>query len=125
MSSKAKTLARRLLRENRGTRTKPARSWRVISRENFDNRIPAGTLCRFAKAEGEWIPKDEELLIALGMKRERKAKAEKPFTPISEMATSHLRKALIGRKEIPPVDPRIIKEFTRLGWIAKEKRTRK
>lgn len=97
----------------------------MISRENFDNRIPAGTLCRFAKAEGEWIPKDEELLIALGMKRERKAKAVKPFTPISEMATAHLRKALIGRKEMPPVDPRIIKEFTRLGWIAKEKRTRK
>lgn len=120
MSSKAKTLARRLLRENRH-----GRSWRTIAREDYNGSVNHATLNRIAINKGEWLPKDNNLLIALGLKRERKAKAEKPFTPIAEMATAHLRKALIERKEMPPTDPRIIKEFQRLGWIKKEKRTRK
>lgn len=116
MSSKAETLARRLLRENRH-----GRSWRVISREDFGGKVNHATLNRIAKTKGAWLPKDETLLIALELKRERKSAKVKPPTPISEMATEHLRKALINRKEMPPVDPRIIKEFKRLGWI---KRTR-
>lgn len=120
MPSKAKTLARRLLREN-----KHGRSWRTISREDYNGKVNHATLNRIANSKGEWLPKDEGLLITLELKRERKTKTVKAFTPISEMATAHLRKALIERKEMPPVDPRIIKEFTRLGWITKEKRTRK
>lgn len=119
MSSKAQTLARRLLRENRH-----GRSWRLQSREDFGGKVNHATLNRIARTKGEWLPKDEDLLMALGLKRERKAKAEKPFTPIAEMATAHLRKALIERKEMPPVHPAIIREFQRLGWIKKEKRTR-
>ena len=120
MSSKAKTLALRLLRKNRGTRKYPARSWRQIAREDFNGRINHATLNRFANSHGEWIPKDEALQIALGLKTPRKPKV-KPFTPISEMATSHLRRALIERREMPPVDPRIVREFRRLGWIGKSK----
>jgi hypothetical protein len=120
MSAKEKKLARRLLRENRH-----GRSYRTIVREDYDNKFSHAVLVRIANTGGEWLPKDEGILIALGLKRERKAKTEKTFTPIAEMATSHLRKALIERKEMPPVHPAIIREFQRLGWIAKEKRTRK
>lgn len=120
MSSKAKTLARRLLREN-----KHGRSWRTIAREDYNGTVNHATLNRIAINKGEWLPKDSNLLIALGLKRERKAKAEKPFTPIAEMSINVLRKALKERQEMPPVAPAFIKEFQRLGWIKKEKRTRK
>lgn len=116
MSSKAETLAKRLLRENRGTRSKPARSWRVIARENYENKIPAGTLCRFATSIGRWLPKLDHQIL-LGLKHERRSKADKPMQPISEMATATLRDALINRKEMPPTDPRIIREFKKLGWL--------
>jgi hypothetical protein len=119
MSPKAKKLARRLLRANRGTRRNAGRSWRTISREDYGNTIPAGTLCRIALEGGEWLPKDIDMLISLGLKRERKAK--EIFTPIYDMATSALHQALIHRSEMPPVDPRILREFKKLGWI---KRTR-
>lgn len=120
MSSKAKTLARRLLKQNRGTRSKPARSWRVIAREDFNNNINHATLCRFAIAEGEWIPKDDHLQIVLGLKRERKPNTSQP-RDLFDMATSTLHKMLINREECPPVDPRILREFKKLGWL---KRTR-
>lgn len=118
MSSKAKTLARKLLRENRH-----GRSWRVISREDYQGKVNHATLNRIAINKGEWTPKDEALLITLGLKRERKARAS-TFTPISEMATTTLHKALIERKEMPPVHPAIIREFVKLGWLEKEKKPR-
>jgi len=118
MSSKAEKTARRLLRQNRH-----GRSWRVIAREDFNGQINHATLNRFANSMGAWIPKDEGLQIVLGLKHVRKARTE-TYTPINEMATSHLRKALIERKEMPPVHPAILREFKRLGWIKKDKRTR-
>ncbi len=118
MSSKAKTIARRLLRENRGTRSKVGRPWRKIACEDYEDKIPAGTLCRFAKAQGEWIPKDEGLQIVLGLKRPRRMKPQQPQA-LFDMATSTLRQALIDRKPMPPVDPRIIKQFVKLGWLTK------
>lgn len=120
MSSKAKTLARRLLREN-----KHGRSWRTISREDYNGNVNHATLNRIANSKGEWLPKDEGLLMTLGLKRERKAKATKAYTPIAEMSINALRKALRERTEMPPVAPAFIKEFQRQGWIKKEKRTRK
>lgn len=117
MSSKAKTLARRLLRENR----RNGRSWRVIAREDYAGAIPAGTLCRIAKEGGAWTPKDDAALIALGLKTQRKSKSSAP-RDLYDMATDTLRDALINRVEMPPVDKRIIREFQKLGWI---KRTRK
>lgn len=119
MSPKAKKLARRLLRENRH-----GRSYRTIVREDYANKFSHAVLVRIANSGGEWLPKDEAILISLGMKRERKAKTEKPFTPIAEMSINALRKALKERQEMPPVAPAFIKEFQRLGWIKKDKRTR-
>lgn len=118
MSSKAKTIALRLLRKNRGTRKFPARSWRQIAREDYNGQINHATLNRFANSEGEWIPKDEGLQIVLGLKRPRRVKPQQPQA-LFDMATSTLRQALIDRKPMPPVDPRIIKQFVRLGWLTK------
>ena len=75
MSQKAKTLARRLLRKNRGTRKIPARSWRRIAREDYQDKVNNATLCRIALSEGEWYPKDEETQIILGLKKPRATKA--------------------------------------------------
>lgn len=111
----AKKLARRLLKQNRGTRSIPARSWRVIAREDYQNKIPAGTLCRFANSDGEWLPKIDHQIL-LGLKRERKAAHQQP-KDLFDMATSTLRSALINRQPMPDVDPRIMREFKKLGWI--------
>ncbi len=116
MSSKAKTLARRLLKQNRGTYSITKRSWRVIARDDYQNKIPAGTLCRFALEDGEWQPKDEGLLIVLGLKRERKPTHIQP-RDLFDMATSTLRERLINREPMPKIDPRILREFKKLGWI--------
>lgn len=124
MSSKAKTLARRLLKQNRGTRSIPARSWRVIAREDFNNQINYATLCRFAINDGEWLPKDEHLQVVLGLKRERKSASHKQPRDLFDMATSTLRKMINQRETMPPVDPRIIKQFAKLGWLQKVKAAR-
>lgn len=115
MSSKAEMLSRRLLRENRGTRSKPSRSWRVIAREDYQNKIPFGTLCRFALSNGAWLPKHEHQIV-LGLKHERKSKTQQP-KDLFDMATSALRQALINREEMPPPDPRVLKQFVKLGWM--------
>jgi hypothetical protein len=117
MSSKAKTLARRLLKQNRGTRSITARSWRVIAHDDYQDKIPAGTLCRFALEDGEWMPKDEYLFV-LGIKHERKAKLQQP-KDLFDMATNTLREKLDRREEMPDTDPRVIKQFVKLGWLEK------
>jgi hypothetical protein len=63
-SSAAKKLARRLLRENRH-----GRSWRAIAHEDYQDRISFATLNRIAIHKGEWLPKDENVLILLGLKK--------------------------------------------------------
>jgi hypothetical protein len=119
MSSKAKTIARRLLRQNRGTRSITPRSWRVIAREDYQNKIPHGTLCRFALEDGAWLPKDEYQYV-LGLKRERKA-THAQHKDLFDMATDTLRNALINREPMPPLDPRIVKQFIKLGWMKRER----
>jgi len=74
MSSKAKTIARRLLRQNRGTASITARTWRKIAHDDYQDKIPVGTLCRFALSDGEWLPK-EEYQILLGLKRPARTQA--------------------------------------------------
>ena len=66
--------AKWLLREN-----KKGRSYRQIARD-FAPIIKAGTLNRIAKTRGEYMPKDENILIALGLKKPRKVK-EKVILP--------------------------------------------
>jgi hypothetical protein len=118
MSSKAKTIARRLLKQNRGTRSIPARSWRVIARDDYQDKIPAGTLCRFALEDGEWLPKDEYQYV-LGLKHQRKTCTQQK--DLFDMATDTLRAALINRQPMPPLDPRIVKQFQKLGWIKRQR----
>lgn len=116
MTLKAKRLARRLLRQNRGTAKITARSWRVIARDDYQDRINFATLNRFALSQGDWLPKDESALIALGLKRERKAHHPHALC-LFDMATSVLRRALDQRESMPPVDPRILRQFAKLGWL--------
>ena len=118
MSSKAKTTARRLLRENR----KNGRSWRVIAREDFGGQIPAGTLCRFAINKGEWIPKSEELQIALGIKTPRKPKPPKNLD-LFDLPTPELLRRLVDRQEMPPVQPRVFRAFQKAGFFKRARRS--
>lgn len=74
----AKKLAKRILDEN-----EKGRSYRTIAREDFPmigvDGVPiikAGTLNRIAKEQGNWLPKDIEILIALGLKKAREVKPE-------------------------------------------------
>jgi hypothetical protein len=87
MSPKGKSLAGRLLRANHGTRSKPARSWRVIAREDYSGKISHATLNRIAITGGEWLPKDKKILILLGLKKERK--------PMKKLSASELRRRKI------------------------------
>lgn len=103
---KAKKLARRLLRKNRGTRSKPARSWRIIAREDYENKLPAGTLCRFAINDGEWLPKDERILVALGLKKERKPRPVQKRLSISDLTNKELKTA-VKQRDLAQ----------RLGWL--------
>lgn len=117
MSSKAKTLARRLLRENR----KNGRSWRAIAREDFGGRISHAIICRFAINKGEWLPKDESLLIALGVKSPRKPKPQK--VDLFDLPTPELLRRLVNREEMPPVQPRVFKAFQKAGFFKRVRRS--
>ena len=64
--SRARKLAKRLLNENSHGRT-----WRKIAEEDYQNKVNYATLNRFAKSEGEWTPKDKEILAALGLYKPR------------------------------------------------------
>lgn len=117
MSTKAKSLALSLLRQNK----KFKRSWRVIAREDFNGNVNHATLNRIAISRGAWLPKDKKILIALGLKQEKKTAITRQPKDLFDMATGTLRKALINRVPMPPLDPRIVREFKRLGWIKKVK----
>jgi len=77
VSSRAKKLARKLLRENR----KNGRSWRVIARENYQNKVDQSTLSRIAREKGAWIPKDEQLQIILGLRQPCSPRVQRELLP--------------------------------------------
>ena len=87
--AKRKKLARSLLRENR----KNDRSWRTIAREDYSDRVHNATLSRIAINRGAWIPKDENILLALGLIKPRKPR--KPAKKIHEMN----RRELLQRRQ--------------------------
>lgn len=118
MPPKAKTIARRLLREN----LRNERSWRRIAREDFNAEIAPGTLCRFALSKGEWTPKDERLQVLLGLKRERKQNPQR--AALFEMTADALRNALAHREEMPAPDPRVMKAFVKAGLLKRSWVTR-
>jgi len=118
MSPKSKTLARRLLKQNRGTASITARSWRVIARDDYQSKIPAGTLCRFALEDGAWLPKDEYQFV-LGIKH-RKCSHKQP-RDLFDIPTCTLREMLIHREPMPPLDARIVAQFKKMGWIKRQR----
>lgn len=111
---KARKAALRLLRENLNNE----RSWRAISQEDYNGEIPAGTLCLFAKTRGAYIPGNERYLVLLGLKKERAPRAV-PNQTLHDMATATLRKMIENRQEMPMPDPRILREFKKIGWLKK------
>ena len=75
LSPQPRKTARALLRANR----KNGISWRTIEHNGYACEdikvlpgVSHGTLCRFAKSKGKWIPASIELQRALGIYRERK-----------------------------------------------------
>lgn len=73
--TKVKKLARMLLRENRR-----GRSWRTIAREDYQGRIDQSTLSRIARGKGVWTPRDEKILVILGLKKPCQPKP--PLAPV-------------------------------------------
>jgi hypothetical protein len=97
MSPKAKTIARRLLRQNRGTASITARPWRQIAREDYQDKIPNGTLSRFALSDGEWLPKDEYQIL-LGLKRAPRTQEHAPYKDLFDMPANLLLWKLVNRE---------------------------
>lgn len=85
---KAKKLARMLLRENRS-----GRSYRTISREDYQGRIDQSTLSRIARGKGTWLPRDEKILVILGLKKPCVPKS--PPAPVSAWLRD-IRKRIAG-----------------------------
>ncbi len=56
--TRARKIANSLLRQNKKS------SWRDLAKTYG---VAAGTLNRFAKSHGEWLPKDENILQKLGL----------------------------------------------------------
>jgi hypothetical protein len=76
ITSKAKKLARTLLRENRR-----GRSWRDIAQRDFGGTVNYATLNKFARNKGAWIPKDVHILYALGLAEPKPPKPPRPPDP--------------------------------------------
>jgi len=99
LSPRAKKTARTLLRANR----KSGISWRHISQHGYisadvvvEPGINHGTICRFAKARGSWIPAGVELQKAFGIYRERK----QPAKTLIDMSRDELLYVLNNRKPL-------------------------
>jgi len=71
MSSTVSQLAKRILEE------KATRTYRDIAAQDFPRRadgtqiVKAGTLNRIVKSKGKWMPKNKEILAALGLYKPR------------------------------------------------------
>ncbi len=91
--ARAKKLARTLLRENR----KNGRAWRTIAKEDFNDEINYATLNRFALSKGEWFPKDKELQIVLGIRKQSKPRPKQKA--MMQMNKSELIQHITKRAE--------------------------
>lgn len=87
--SKAKKLARKLLRENRR-----GRSYRTIAREDYQGKVDQSTLSRIAREKGEWLPKDAKILKLLNVCKQPRHKR------IQEMTAAELLWSLTNRTEM-------------------------
>jgi hypothetical protein len=68
-----------------------------MSREDYPGVKP-GTLNRFAKGKGNYIPVDDDLLIALGLKKPRKARQWNQERSIVEAMAQMVGQALRWKK---------------------------
>ena len=87
-------IAKRILREH-----EKGRSYRVIVKEDYPCVKP-GTLNRFAKSEGKWIPKEDEILIALGLKKAPKPRKEAWLTHKVKLMAARTKTAIMTNKEL-------------------------
>jgi len=85
----AKRLARSLLILNQDL----GMSWREIAHHAYGDKVHFATLNRIAKSKGSWLPKDCEILTALGLKKPRKPRSQTLETIIamSQMVRQGLR----------------------------------
>lgn len=64
-NSKAAKLAKRLYEQHA-----KLGNWRDVAREYKSQIIKSGTLNRIANTGGAWMPKNNKILIALGLKKQ-------------------------------------------------------
>lgn len=91
--ARARRIAKRILRENR-----KGRSYRTLAREDYPG-VKAGTLNRFAKEKGDYIPADESILIALGLKKTRKPHMPTPEQIRIKSMADETREALKWKRK--------------------------
>lgn len=72
------------------------RSWREISQADYYGQIPAGTLARIAKTDGEYIPTKWRSVLGLGRARSSSQRVHR----LSEMSQSELLAAFQNRVEM-------------------------
>jgi hypothetical protein len=109
----ARRFAKRILRENK------KRSYRRIVREDFPTRradgnyvVNFGTLNRIANERGNWLPKDKEILIALGLKKQSRPRIK--VVDLFDMKDSDILDALRNRKPFQPtMTQKQLREFVR------------
>jgi len=71
------------------------RSWRQISQQDYFGMIPAGTLARIAKTNGDYVPDKWRPWLGLGRTR-----AQSSARRLADMSTTELRWALEHRVEL-------------------------
>ena len=98
--SAARKLAESILREH-----DTGSSYRQLAagyprRPDGSQIVKAGTLNRIAKEMGEWLPKDTEILVALGLKKEKPCLSEHELRTkkIINRMVRRTRKDVIRRK---------------------------
>ena len=79
-------------------------SWRKIA-ESYGPMIKAGTLCRIAREQGAWLPKDRAILAALGLVHVRASEPQPDWLKrrkkaIRRMARDTKKAVLIDKEKV-------------------------
>lgn len=114
----------RLARKLRSTHRK-TKSWSLTARQHGivtdDGQPNKGLAYRIAMQEYE--PRGHATLIRIGAPcacdecKRNKIRTPKKRKFIDDMTEQELIQALHDRRDMGPVDPRIVREFKRLGWL--------
>lgn len=92
--TRTKKLAKSLLALNQDF----GMSWREIAFHVYKEKVNFATLNRFANSGGTWIPKDEKILCALGLKKEHKPREWNQKRSITEAMSQMIKLALRWKK---------------------------